>query len=76
MTLEERAPVPDGSKVLIGQDFPSNVHTFDRPARRVLHAPTLSVLISSALPIVELRRTAKSLGSPQSVRYATLRNSQ
>ena len=60
--------MPDGSKVLIGWDFPSNVHTFDRPARWVLHAPVLSVWISSALPIVEFRRTAKSLGSPQSVR--------
>ncbi len=68
--------MPDGSRIPIGQDFPSNVHTFDRPAQLILHAPALSVLISSMLPIVELRWTAKSLGSPQSVRYAALRNSQ
>lgn len=70
MTLEERVPVPDESRALIDPDFPSIVHAFDRPARRMLHAPALSVLISSAMPIVELRRTAKSLESPECVGYA------
>ena len=76
MNVEERVQVPDGSRVLIGPDFSSLVHAFDRPAPRVLRAPALCVLISSAMPIVEVKPTAKSLGSPQCVGYATFRNFQ
>lgn len=76
MNFKERVLVPDGSRVLTGPDFSSIVHAFDSPAPRVLHAPALSELISSAMPIVEVKPTAKSLGLPQYVGYATFRNFQ